>query len=134
MYRLRDVEPRRQLTFYPFTSSNFDSLRNQDQYQVGTEIFWRPTSSSQLSASINPDFGNVQSDDVIVNLTAFEQFFPEQRAFFLEGQDIFVTSPRASRGGGPGGPIQLLNTRRIGGAPIFDIPDGRGHGSDGCES
>ena len=60
---------------------------------------------------------------MVVNLTAFEVFFPERRVFFLEGQDVFNTSPRTSSRGGPGGPISLLNTRRIGGAAIYDVPD-----------
>ena len=60
---------------------------------------------------------------MVVNLTAFEVFFPERRVFFLEGQDVFNTSPRTSGRGGPGGPISLLNTRRIGGAAIYDVPD-----------
>ena len=124
-YELRDIEPRRQLTFYPFASTIYDGIKHETEYKTGTEIFWRPTTNSLLSATINPDFGNVESDDVIVNLTAFETFFPEKRAFFLEGQDIFNATERT--GGfsrGPSGPLTLLNTRRIGGAPHFgDIPD-----------
>ncbi|MDC1503059.1 DUF5916 domain-containing protein [Gammaproteobacteria bacterium] len=122
-YELKDIEPRRQLTYYPFASGIYDGVRDESNYKVGTEIFWRPTSNSLLSASLNPDFGNVESDDVVVNLTAFEVFFPERRVFFLEGQDVFNTSPRTSSRGGPGGPISLLNTRRIGGAAIYDVPD-----------
>ena len=122
-YELKDIEPRRQLTYYPFASGIYDGVRDESTYKVGTEIFWRPTSNSLLSASLNPDFGNVESDDVVVNLTAFEVFLPERRVFFLEGQDVFNTSPRTSSRGGPGGPISLLNTRRIGGAAIYDVPD-----------
>lgn len=124
-FELRDIEPRRQLTFYPFLSTVFDVLDSDNDPQAGTDIYWRPTTNSLLSATINPDFGTVEADDVIVNLTAFEQFFPERRVFFQEGQDIFNnTSPRTRGGGGPGGPIQILNTRRIGGAAEYDVPDG----------
>ncbi|MCG8416034.1 MAG: DUF5916 domain-containing protein [Pseudomonadales bacterium] len=123
-YELRGIQPSRQLTYYPFIGGVHDDIRHEDTYKIGTDIFWRPTTNTQLTATINPDFGSVQADDVIVNLTAFEQFFPEQRDFFLEGQDIFITHPRHTNPGGPGGPIQLVNTRRIGGAPILDIPDG----------
>lgn len=121
-YELRDIEPRRQLTYYPFASSVFDNIKGETEAKIGTEIFWRPTTNTLLSATINPDFGNVESDDVVVNLTAFETFFPEKRSFFLEGQDIFNTSPRTVGGRGPGGPITLLNTRRIGGQAHFDVP------------
>ncbi len=123
-YELRDIEPRRQLTFYPFASAVSDTIASETEYKVGTEVFWRPTTNTLLSATINPDFGNVESDDVVVNLTAFETFFPEKRSFFLEGQDIFNTSPRTSGRGGPGGPISLLNTRRIGGQARYTVPSG----------
>ncbi len=124
-FELSDIEPRRQLTYFPFISNVFDGLRHDNDPRIGTDIYWRPTTNTLLSATINPDFGTVEADDVIVNLTAFEQFFPERRVFFQEGQDIFNnTSPRTRGGGGPGGPIQILNTRRIGGAAEFDVPDG----------
>lgn len=124
-YQLRDIEPRRQLTFYPFASAIYDGIKGEVETKTGTEIFWRPTTNSLLSATINPDFGNVESDDVIVNLTAFETFFPEKRTFFLEGQDIFNATERTGAiMRGPSGPLTLLNTRRIGGAPQFGrIPD-----------
>ena len=123
-FELRDIEPRRQLTYYPFISTVFDGIRHHNEPRAGTDIYWRPTTNTLLSATLNPDFGTVEADDVIVNLTAFEQFFPERRVFFQEGQDIFNnTSPRTQFGQGPGGPILLLNTRRIGGAAEFDIPE-----------
>ncbi|MAP47804.1 MAG: hypothetical protein CMP87_09310, partial [Gammaproteobacteria bacterium] len=125
-YELSDIEPRRQLTVYPFVSSVFDGIRHDANSRVGADIYWRPTTNTLLSSTLNPDFGTVESDDVVVNLTAFEVFFPERRVFFQEGQEIFNTSPRAISQNvrGPGGPISLLNTRRIGGASRFNIPQG----------
>ncbi len=124
-YQLQNIEPRRQLTFYPFASTVFDGIRHELESKIGADIYWRPTTNTLLSATLNPDFGTVESDDVVVNLTAFEVFFPERRVFFLEGQDIFNTSPRsqAQNVRGPGGPISLLNTRRIGGAPRVTVPN-----------
>ena len=128
-YALSDIEPRRQLTLYPFISSVFDGIRHDAKSRVGADIYWRPTTNTLLSGTLNPDFGTVESDDVVVNLTAFEVFFPERRVFFQEGQDIFNTSPRAIGGRGqrfvgPGAPISILNTRRIGGASRFSVPEG----------
>lgn len=123
LYEFNDIEPRRQISYYPYISTTHDSVRNDTEMRAGAEIFWRPSSNTQVSASLNPDFGNVESDDVVVNLTAFETFFSEKRSFFLEGQDVFITSPRARGRSGPGGPTTLLNTRRIGGAPLIDVPD-----------
>ena len=47
------------------------------------------SSNLTVDATINPDFGQVEVDPAVVNLTAFETFFPEKRAFFLEGAQIF---------------------------------------------
>jgi len=121
---LQDIEPRTQITWYPYMSATHDAIRDESTLRAGLEVFWRPTTNTQLSASLNPDFGNVESDDIVVNLTAFETFFPEKRAFFLEGQDVFVTSPRNQSPRGPGGPTTMLNTRRIGSAARFNVPAG----------
>ena len=125
-YELSDIEPRRQLTIYPFVSTDFDGVGHHTENKIGTDIYWRPSTNTLLSGTLNPDFGTVESDDVVVNLTAFETFFPEKRTFFLEGQDVFNTGPRslAQNIRGPGGPITLLNTRRIGGASRYRVPDG----------
>ena len=123
-FELENIEPRTQLSWYPYVSTAHDAVRDDTELRAGAEIFWRPTSNTQLSASINPDFGNVESDDVDVNLTAFETFFPEKRAFFLEGQDVFATSPRNQGARGPGGPTTMLNTRRIGSAARYNVPAG----------
>ena len=124
LYEFEDIEPRRQVSYYPYVSTTHDYVRNETELRTGAEVFWRPSSNTQVSASLNPDFGNVESDDVVVNLTAFETFFAEKRSFFLEGQDVFISTPRARGSRGPGGPTTLLNTRRIGGAALLDIPSG----------
>lgn len=132
------VEPRGQLEIYPNVAYTVDEIDNEDEYRAGVDLSWRPNSSVQVTATVNPDFGVVESDDVVVNLSAFETFFPEKRLFFLEGSEVFVTTPRSRvRGGsGPSGtgsrqttstfnpePTTLLNTRRIGGPPKINIPD-----------
>ena len=45
--------------------------------------------SFTLDAAVNPDFGQVEVDRAVVNLTAFETFYPEKRPFFLERSDLF---------------------------------------------
>jgi len=136
--QLGAIEPGRQLVLYPSTAVTRDRIKGTTVYRTGAEVYWRPSSNLQLTATLNPDFGAVESDDVIVNLTAFETYFPEKRPFFLEGSEIFITSPRAevrgtdaSRGARsvPNSfflqPTTMLNTRRIGGAPVAPlIPNG----------
>ena len=116
---MRGVQPRQQYNFYPFTTITRDEVEDITRYRLGADVFWRPSPNFQVNATINPDFGGVESDDVVVNLTATEVFFPEKRLFFQEGQQIFIASPRAdTRGSGVGrggDPYTMVNTRRIGG-------------------
>lgn len=121
-FELEGIDPATQFTFYPYGSATRDNLSDEVEYRAGADLYWRPNANSQLSATLNPDFGTVESDDIVVNLGAFETFFSDQRPFFVEGQDVFVATPRAG-GGGPFGPITMLNTRRIGASARFDVPD-----------
>ena len=137
---LRDVRPAKQWAVFPYASASSDGIYNEHSVNGGVDVLWRPSSNVQLTAALNPDFGAVESDDVVVNLTAFETYFPEKRLFFLEGSEVFETSPRAnprSSSSGPQGqgarrspqtffrePTTLLNTRRIGGqARHVEVPD-----------
>jgi len=58
---------------------------------VGVDFKYGISSSVTLDAAVNPDFGQVESDRSVVNLTTFETFFEEKRPFFLEGSEIFST-------------------------------------------
>ena len=116
--KIKGINPKQQLTFYPYASSSLDAVGDRATQKAGFDLFWRPTTAFQVTGSFNPDFGNVESDNVVVNLTSYETFFPEKRPFFLEGQEIFTTSPRANPGFRSGGtPTTLINTRRIGAPP-----------------
>lgn len=118
--QLSKVAPIQQWSVFPYLSTTFDALEHQDEENVGVDLFWRPSTNFQVTAALKPDFGGVESDDVVVNLGAFETFFPEKRLFFQEGIEVFTATPRAEEST----PTTLLNTRRIGGvgrAP--DLPD-----------
>jgi hypothetical protein len=90
----------------------------------GMDLKYGVTSNLTLDATLNPDFGQVELDPAFVNLTAFEQFLPEHRPFFVEGADIF------GFGGGTGGFLQFGNapqffySRRVGHAPQGPITSG----------
>ena len=64
-----------------------------------------PTQGTTWDLTINPDFGQVEADQVVLNLSNYEIFYPEKRPFFLEGLDTLST------------PRSVLYTRRIGGRP-----------------
>jgi hypothetical protein len=110
-----NVDPRQQWSLFPYASATYDRVVDDTRYKAGADIFWRPSSNFQMTATINPDFGSVESDDVVVNFTANETFFPEKRLFFQEGSEIFNISGRQSDFGMQ--PVRIVNTRRIGGQP-----------------
>jgi hypothetical protein len=56
---------------------------------VGGDLRYGLPGGLTLTATVNPDFGQVEVDPSVVNLSAFETFFPEKRPFFLEGGDVF---------------------------------------------
>ncbi len=81
----------------------------------GGDLKFGLTSNITVDATFNPDFGQVEADPAVVNLTAFETFFPERRPFFNEGIDIFRFS--IGLGDGDMENESLFYTRRIGRAP-----------------
>lgn len=97
------------LDFYPYVSADIDRLDETTQGRAGIDLFWKPNSGQQLTATLNPDFGQVESDDLVVNFSATETFFSDKRPFFTEGQQLFDV--RFTNEG------RLVNTRRIGAAP-----------------
>lgn len=74
-------------------------------FSVGVDAKTHPTQGTTLDLTVNPDFGQVEADQVVLNLSNFEVFYPEKRPFFLEGLDTFST------------PKTVLYTRRIGARP-----------------
>jgi hypothetical protein len=76
------------------------------------------TSDLTLDFTINPDFGQVEADPSVVNLSAYETFFEEKRPFFTEGRNIL--NFRMMGGNGDFGSDNLFYSRRIGRAPQYD--------------
>jgi hypothetical protein len=56
---------------------------------VGADLRWGLTNSITLNATLNPDFGQVEVDPAVVNLSDFEVFFPERRPFFVQDSNVF---------------------------------------------
>lgn len=111
---IRNVEPKPNIQFRPYMVSGYNTSENpadpgkvakDTNIDVGGDLKVGLGSNATLDATINPDFGQVEADPAVLNLTAFETFFEEQRPFFVEGIQIYEF------GVGPG---ELLYTRRIG--------------------
>ena len=73
--------------------------------RFGGDVKYGISSNMTLDMTFNPDFGQVEADENVLNLSRFETFFPEKRPFFLEGAQIFDT------------PLGLFYSRRVGRAP-----------------
>tara|TARA_B110001450_G_scaffold63697_1_gene60386 strand:+ start:71 stop:2350 length:2280 start_codon:yes stop_codon:yes gene_type:complete len=101
------------LDWFPYVSYGSDLQNNAgteaEQFNVGLDFVWRPNSSTQLTGALKPDFGQVESDDLVVNFSAFETYVSEKRPFFTENQSLFDASV-------PNGD-SMLYTRRMGSGP-----------------
>jgi hypothetical protein len=99
---LNGLHATRHLELLPYTSARLDrSPRSLSPaggpfysatdvgVAVGADLKYGLASGLTLTATVNPDFGQVEVDPAVVNLSAFESFFPEQRPFFTEGAEIF---------------------------------------------
>ena len=125
LHGLRDLHPPRRLEVMPYAVGSATAAPGEaadpfyDEVSpfggVGADIKAGITSDLTLTATINPDFGQVEADPSVVNLTAFETFFPEKRPFFVEGVDIFRFG--IGLGDGDLGNESLFYSRRIGRAP-----------------
>ena len=88
---------------------------------AGLDLRLGVTQDLTLTATINPDFGQVEADPSEVNLTGVESFFAERRPFFLEGSDLFAFDMGSLWWMGR---EELFYSRRLGRAPQADAPDG----------
>ena len=126
-----DLQRRRHLSLLPYATLRGEFLGDVDAADpftnsaeatggAGLDLKWGVTNSLTLDATVNPDFGQVEVDPAVVNLTAFETFFDERRPFFLEGSNIIrnfgrngVTSTFGFNRANP----TLFYSRRIGRQP-----------------
>ncbi|WP_460676112.1 DUF5916 domain-containing protein [Hymenobacter coalescens] len=109
---VRDVKPPLRLSLTPYVSGyvNHDPQRKVGEQRTtsfngGADVKWGINESFTLDATLVPDFGQVQSDNQVLNLSPFEVQFAENRQFFTEGTELF------NKGG-------LFYSRRVGAQPI----------------
>jgi len=101
------------LDLFPYATATHDLLGDATRGKAGLDVFWKPSGDFQLTATLNPDFGQVEADELVVNFDAVEAFFSDRRPFFTENQSLFdLRTPDEG---------QLVYTRRIGG-PRDDDP------------
>ena len=112
----------------PFNDGSEETVRG------GADLKYLLTSNLTLDATINPDFGQVEVDPAVVNLTQFETFFPEKRPFFVEGSGLFSFGNFSCYFCNNVSSLESFYSRRIGRAPqgadlayaagrYVDVPD-----------
>ena len=108
---LADIARSRHLELLPYALSRVDSkpkdpLTNPKgtsfAQRLGLDLKYGLASNLTMDATAYPDFGQVEADPMVLNLSAYETFYPEKRPFFLEGATTFNT------------PMTLFYSRRIG--------------------
>jgi hypothetical protein len=100
----------RQLAITPYAVALGDLRRSEQDFKTGGDLFWKPSGDHQFALTLNPDFGQVESDQLVVNFSNVETFFTDKRPFFTENQSYFDLQHMLGT---------LFYTRRVGG-PLDD--------------
>ncbi len=107
---ITNVEPPTRLSFSPYVSAYAEKFPTSKSVEYrasgGLDLKYGISEGFTLDLTLIPDFGQVKSDDKVLNLTPFEVMYSEQRPFFTEGTELF------SKG-------NIFYTRRIGAKPIY---------------
>jgi len=133
---LKDIKPSQRIEFIPYIvqkaqylihDSN-DPFYSGNQYKttIGADLKIGIGSNLNLDVTLNPDFGQVEVDPAVVNLSAFETFYDEKRPFFIEGSNILSNFGRGGANNNWGfnfGDPNLFYSRRIGRSPGGDITE-----------
>ena len=121
LHGMDDLENPRKLEAMPYVvtksaSTITNNTFNQDQnVAIGGDVKYRIAPNATLDATINPDFGQVESDPSVLNLSAYESFFDERRPFFVAGRGLFRADVNCSAVNCWG--ETLYYSRRIGRTP-----------------
>ena len=100
------------IDYFPYVNFSEDRVLNEDDTKVGAEIFWKIDAGKQLNIALNPDFGQVESDELVVNFDSSETYYSDKRPFFSENHSLFDVKGFRF--------FYVINTRRIGAAPDYD--------------
>jgi hypothetical protein len=130
---LGSLHATRRLELLPYSLARSEHLHvargnpfrdGSDQFgAAGLDLKYGLTSNLTLDGTVNPDFGQVEVDPAVVNLSAFETFYEERRPFFVEGADVFRYGQTRSMNSM--GRLRVFHSRRIGRAPQRTLSGGQ---------
>ena len=103
MVGLKDIGGAKPFEISPYLLGGVSDKESLDgQLGTGLDVQYNLTSTLKTNVTVNPDFAQVEADQLEINLTRFPTRFPERRPFFVEGNSFFET------------PLELFYSRRIG--------------------
>ncbi|MDP6966905.1 MAG: DUF5916 domain-containing protein, partial [Candidatus Marinimicrobia bacterium] len=113
---LSHVPPPKQIELIPYGLGGYHA-DGDDQLtrSAGVDLEYGLASNTTLNLTLNPDFGQVEADPSVLNLTAFETFYDEKRPFFVEGASFFENPSPSFEG-------RLFHSRRLGKEPGYFSP------------
>jgi hypothetical protein len=115
---IQGVRPPLNLVLLPYVSASSTiespSSRTTNRFRLGGDVKYGLERNFTFDATINPDFGQVEVDQSVLNLTVFETLYPEKRPFFVEGAQFFTFGSSYDDT-----PLPLLFSRRIGKRPAL---------------
>ena len=130
LHGITGIKPSMRFELLPYTMGKTETMRQEEgnpfthgrlnKLDIGLDGKIGITSDLTMDFTINPDFGQVEADPSVVNLTAFETFYEEKRPFFIEGNNIL--NYRIMIGDGDFSFDNLFYSRRIGRFPSHE-PD-----------
>jgi hypothetical protein len=98
LHGIHDISRKRKMEVMPYVVGKFNTFEEEPGNPYATGKKWQGSagldgkigisSDFTLDYTINPDFGQVEADPSVLNLSAFEVFYEEKRPFFLEGKNI----------------------------------------------
>jgi hypothetical protein len=134
LHGIQNVKSHRQIELLPYIVAQTERFESEEgnpfatgrdhKAEVGLDGKLAVTSDLTLNFTVNPDFGQVEADPSVVNLTTQEVFFVERRPFFIEGRNIL--NFQVMGGDGDFSQDNLFYSRRIGRPPQHD-PDTEDH-------
>ena len=127
LHGITGIKPQKQIEIQPYMVAQTSTFEKEEgnPFKDGNSSKFTPgidgkigiTSDMVLDFTINPDFGQVEADPAAVRLDGFQNFFREQRPFFVENNNIFDFGITESAAGGNYDSDNLFYSRRIGGSP-----------------
>jgi len=127
LHGLKDIPVHRQVEIAPYVITQADKYKKQPgnpfakgfdkKLSAGLDGKLAITNDLILDFTVNPDFGQVEADPSQVRIDGFQNFFAEQRPFFIESRNIFDYQLTGAQTGGDFNSDLLFYSRRIGGSP-----------------